>query len=254
MGSLRGAFAQGDVVVAVIDQQPSSSGPGAFVAPTPRTQAEQVRVALETAIISGELAPGAVIDENKTADRYGVSRTPVREAILTLVQAGLVTKQARQPAKVTHIDTAQFLHMFEAIGELEGLTARLATRRMTPAEKDALARLHESAGEALRAGDRDAYDDFGKRFHGEVVLGCKNQTLIDMTTQLAARLRPFRRFQVRAPGRHEANQAEHGLILEAIVAGDDDRAYRLMRSHGKLQGDSLIDYIAVHGGEQQDRR
>lgn len=241
-------------MVAVIEQQLSAPAARPVVAPAQLTQAEQVRVALETAILSGELPPGAVIDENKTAERYGVSRTPVREAILTLVQGGLVTKQPRQPAKVTHIDTAQFLHMFEAIGELEGLTARLATRRMTLAEKDALVRLHESAGEALRADDKDAYDDFGKRFHGDVVQGCKNQTLIDMTSQLAARLRPFRRFQVRAPGRHEANQVEHGQVVEAIIAGDDERAYRLMRAHGTLQGDSLIDYIAVHGTGQQEIR
>ena len=82
------------------------------------TQAEIVRIGLETDILSGRVPPGSVIDETETSKRYGVSRTPVREAIFLLVQAGLIRKQARKRAVVAEIDIDDFFGLFETLAEL----------------------------------------------------------------------------------------------------------------------------------------
>lgn len=209
------------------------------------TQAELVRLGLESDIFSGRLAPGATLNESRIAEAYAVSRTPVREAISALVRAGLVTKQAQKRAVVTPLDVELLLELFEALAEIEGIAARLATERMTPAQKQALVELHDLA-QAASSDEAHIYAEFGRQFHQLVVAGCKNKVLIDAAEVLAGRVNPFRRFQVLAPERIRTNQNDHERVLNAILRGDAQQAGDAMRKHTTDQGDMLVRYIALH--------
>ncbi|MEE4143388.1 MAG: GntR family transcriptional regulator [Halieaceae bacterium] len=204
------------------------------------TQAELVRIGLETDILSGRLSPGNVIDETETSKQFGVSRTPVREAIFLLVQAGLLKKEPRKRAIVAEIDIDDFFGLFETLAELEGLSARFATERMNRAECFELVNLHTAAADKLLLGEIDEYSALGRAFHARILEGSKNSTLIKITSELAARLIPYRRFQVALAGGLQRNQDDHDAILAAIKSKDAEAAYQLMRRHTLEQGDAVI--------------
>jgi DNA-binding GntR family transcriptional regulator len=209
------------------------------------THAEAVRSAIESDIFSGRLRPGSRIDEAEIAERFAVSRTPVREAMLQLIESGLIEKQSRQRAAVAKLDIHRLLQTFEALSELEGLCARLAARRMTAAEKDELIRNHQEAAKALAAGDEDSYFYLGRRFHALIMRGTHSEVLLEITNKLVLPLVPYRRFQIRREGRAEANQKDHEAILAAILAGNSTEAYELLRQHNTIQGDVLAEYISM---------
>jgi DNA-binding GntR family transcriptional regulator len=204
------------------------------------TQAEIVRIGLETAILSGQVSPGSVIDETETSKQFGVSRTPVREAIFLLVQAGLLKKEARKRAIVAEINIDDFFGLFETLSELEGLSARWATERMNRAEFFELSNIHAAAAEKLQRGEIDDYSALGREFHARILEGSKNSTLVKITSELAARLIPYRRFQVGLEGGLQRNQDDHDTILAAIKSKDPEAAYQAMRRHTLEQGDSVI--------------
>lgn len=212
---------------------------------TSPTQAEVVRLGLERDIFSGELPPGETLNESRIAEAYSVSRTPVREAISALVRSGLVTKQAQRRAVVTQLDVEKLLELFEALAELEGVAARLATVRMMSSEKEQLLALHNRA-EASTSAEPNVYADLGRQFHQFLVAGCRNSTLIEATEALAVRVNSFRRFQILAPERIRSNQSDHDRIIRAVLEGDATQAGNFLRQHTSDQGDALIRFIALH--------
>lgn len=209
-----------------------------------RTHSETVRLALEQDIFEGRLAPGAPLDEETLAQRFAVSRTPVREAMLQLVQSGLVEKKPRQGAIVARTDVRHMIQMFEVMSELEGVCAKLAARRLSRTERAALQDEHARAGIALAGGDHDTYYQSSRKFHLIVIAGTHNDVLIETTNKLGIQLVPYRRFQLRYPGRPEANYRDHEVILRALLAGESDEAAALFRKHTTVQGDVLADYIS----------
>ena len=217
------------------------------------TQAGSVRLAIEREIFGGQLAPGDALEEVRLANRFGVSRTPVREAITQLAQAGLITKRAHKRAVVAQLDPATMLELFEALAELEGAAVFLSTARMSEVEKSELKDIHEAAAENLRLqGDPNEYADLGFKFHQSVVRGCHNTALIDTTERLALRVLPYRRFQVVASGRLQRNQADHDAIISAIFNGDAESARDEIRRHTLEQGDALMRFIALNKTSHAD--
>jgi DNA-binding GntR family transcriptional regulator len=209
------------------------------------THAEAVRVTLENDIFSGRLLPGASLDEEALARRFSVSRTPVREAMLQLIQSGLVEKRPRQGATVAKTDISDMIRLFEVMSELEGICAKFAARRMTAQERAELVEVHEKSEVAFNANDQEAYYQLSRRFHLLVINGTHNQELIEMTNRLGIKLVPYRRFQLNYPGRAESNLSDHAVILAAIVAADTDLSAELFRKHTNVQGDVLAEYIAL---------
>lgn len=211
------------------------------------THSEMVRVALERDIFSGRLPPGSPIDEDAISERFSVSRTPVREAMLQLIESGLVEKNSRQKPTVAKLDVRRLLQLFEALSEVEGLCARLATRRMTKSDKDELVQNHDLAAKSLEAQNEDEYFRLGRRFHAIIIRGTHNDVLIEMTNKLVLPLVSYRRFQLGRNGRQALNQSDHEAIVEAILAGRADDAYDLVRRHNTVQGDVLAEYVSMEG-------
>ena len=208
-------------------------------------RAEGVRLRLEREIFSGALLPGERLDENGLARRFGVSRTPVREALLQLSAAGLIEMRPRQGAVVTAITVQQLLQMFEVMAEMEALCARYAARRMGPAERQALERAHKACVDLARRRDPERYYEANRVFHELIYAGTRNTYLEETTRTLRNRLSSYRRFQLHQAGRVANSLSEHDAVVTAILAGDADRAAEAMRAHVAVQGEVFTDLVSM---------
>ena len=209
------------------------------------TRADAIRQAIEADIFSGKLRPGTRLDEESLASRFGLSRTPVREAILQLVYSGLVVKKPRQGAVVAPLDLHRMVQMFEVMSEIEGLCARYAARRMSAEERDELQSLHDQSCMLCQSRQLDEYYSVNHAFHEAVYRGSHNDVLQEMARGLFARLAPYRRYQLNHPSRIDESYAEHGEVLEGILASDGDRAYAAMRKHVTIQADIFSEFVSI---------
>ena len=112
--------------------------------------ADKIRKSMELEIIAGKLRPGDKLDELSLAERYNVSRTPIREAIAELAAEGLVETRPRRSAIVATFSIQQIIEMYEVLAVLEGLCANLAARRMSEEERDDLVILHSKIEKLLK--------------------------------------------------------------------------------------------------------
>ena len=202
--------------------------------PHPRQRgslADEVCQSIADEIVVGTFTPGARLDEVSLAERYQVSRTPIREALKKLSSMGLVETRPNRSSVVTYLSPAQLDMAFEAIGEMEASCARHAAVRMSPDELKALTDIHEASRAALQSADIDQYDTANRDFHNAILQGCHNGILIETTLSLRNRVVPFRRSQFRNLERMSASFEEHCAILDAIVKHDAGTAYRDMRAH-----------------------
>ncbi len=213
--------------------------------PPGATLAEGLRQHLETAIAAGHLEPGSRLDEQEVAVRFGVSRTPVREAFRLLAAGGLVELRGRQGATVRAIGAHALIEMFQVMAELEGLCARLAARRLTPARKVKIAEIHERLKVVAGIGDIDRFYDVNQEFHEAVYEASCNVFLADQTRKLRNQVAAYRRRVTRMPNRLPDTISEHEAVMQAIFAHDAEREHSAMRDHVNLLGDDLLDFIAA---------
>jgi DNA-binding GntR family transcriptional regulator len=193
--------------------------------------AERIRLSVEESIRDGSLLPGDPVDEQMLMQTYDVSRTPVREALLQLQAQGLVASLPRGGMVVAKMDVAQLLAMWELLAELEGIGARLACERMTPAERDELAAIHERAAAVVRREDTDAWQEHNRRFHDALYLGARNPYLRQEILRMRSRTGAYRLHAFSAFGRLASSWEQHGQLLEAIQAQDPARAAAVMTQH-----------------------
>jgi DNA-binding GntR family transcriptional regulator len=196
-----------------------------------KTLAERLRMQLSDDIVRGELAPGIPLDEAALAERFQVSRTPVREAIRLLAASGLVDARPHRSAIVARPDKGQLLGMFETLCELEALCAGFAAERMTPGERAGLEKIHASLAPVVRDGEAQGYYELNDDFHSAIYAGSHNAYLERLTTQTRARIAPFSRAQFRNLGRLGKSYREHDGIVQAILRGSRKEAADAMRAH-----------------------
>jgi len=196
-----------------------------------RTLAEVLRVQIADDIVDGKLAPGAALDEQALAQRFGVSRTPVREAIRELAASGLVEAQAHRAAIVARPTVARLKDMFDVMAELEALCAGLSAASMTLAERRELQALHADLRTLVSRGDPSTYNEANEAFHAAIYAGSHNAYLAELTLATRKRLSPFRRAQFRSLGRLAKSFEEHDQVVTAILRGDRDTAAAAMRAH-----------------------
>ncbi|HSX54065.1 MAG TPA: GntR family transcriptional regulator [Sphingomonas sp.] len=206
---------------------------------------DRVRNALADAITAGELKPGSPLDEQSLADRHGVSRTPVREALLQLQASGLAETIGRRMV-VAQVTTQRVMEMFEAMAEIEAVCVRLATYRMTPLERSNLLQIHDATEAAAANGRFDAYDQLNRDFHETLYRATHNGVLAEQALALRGRLAAFRRVQLRQHGRLDRSRAEHDDLIRAINEGDGETAARRMRAHMLTAARALDAYLKDH--------
>ncbi len=204
---------------------------------------EQLRERIEERIVVGAYPPGARLDEMELAKTFGVSRTPIREALIQLASAGFVDTRPRRGTIVAEIAPERLREMFDVMAEIEAVCARLAAARSTEQDRATVRAAHAACEGALRADDPDAYYRLNEQFHLALYAACHNGFLAEQATQLHRRLRPYRRLQLRVPGRMESSFAEHQLVVEAIARGDGELAAGHLRAHVEVQGERFADLV-----------
>ena len=204
---------------------------------------DRIRNALTDEIASGALVAGSALEEQQLADRFGASRTPVREALRQLVVGGLVEVRGRRGLVVARMTPERIMDMFETSAEVEAMCVRLATYRMTPLERSDLIELHDGSLAMVEARDVDAYDAFNRQFHEGIYRATHNAFLAEQAQDVRSRLSAFRRTQLRQGDRIRRSRDEHDSIMQAIAEGDGDTASRRMRAHMLNAAAALRRYI-----------
>ena len=209
-----------------------------------RLPSAKIRDSLEQRIVEGELGNGKRLDETELSGFYGVSRTPVREALQRLAESGLAEHLPRRGTFVRSPSLSQLVEMFEVMAELECMAIRLAARRATAKDIDALEKDNETCRAAVAANDTKKYYEVNARLHGRIYQMSGNSFLASEARRLHDRLRPFRRLQLRVRGRMEESMAEHDIILAALRDGDADRAMETMKKHITIVGVRFNDLVS----------
>lgn len=211
-----------------MDAQPPNSPPA-----TKPPLGAQVRARIEGDILAGHLKPGERLIEEDLARRYGVSRSPIREAVRGLASEGLIELSARRGAVVAALTPQEAREFVEVRALLEGYTARLAARYRRPAVLDrAEAILREGAS---GQGDLAALN---AAFHDTLAEAGGNATVRALTEGL--RKRSARVFQAHGEEAQRRTWAEHQGILEAILAGDEELAATRAEAHVRSAGAPLL--------------
>ncbi len=187
--------------------------------------------ALRHSILTGECLPGAPLREQALAERFGVSRARLREALAALEQAGLVERVANRGAVVRRSTAAELLHVFEVRETLEGLAARLATQHGTPAHwQDLVALFGARLGALVEAGDVAGYLGHLETLRRRTLEAAANPVLAASLQPLLDRTSPVMRRLLLATDRLKRALDEHRAVLAAMAAGDAEAAERLKRA------------------------
>lgn len=195
------------------------------------TVVDQLRRILSDEIVTGVLGPGVRLDEQSLADRFAVSRTPVRETLSQLSALGLVEKRPHKGVIVLVQSQERILQLFEVMAELEGACARFAAERMSEAEKTHLHQLYDQGVSLVAVDDVPAYEELNTQFHQAIYDGTHNPALVETAFEARRRVFHFRRAQFRLTNRVPLSHAEHGRVVDAIDQGDGTRAYECMKAH-----------------------
>ena len=203
---------------------------------------------IEKLIVNGSMVPGQRLDEMVLAKKYGVSRTPVREAIRALTAIGLVQNTGKQGSQVAKLSIAMLIEMFELMAVLEGMCAQLAARRATKNELLEMKKTHQLLEKTFEKGNHKEFYNVNLQFHDQLYYASHTQYLAEETLRLRRRLSPYRMRVTFQPGRMSSTLEEHNKILIAINKGESELAKNEAISHLRLIGNDLEDFIASVSG------
>jgi len=200
----------------------------------------QVADRLRDQIYHHELTPGEPIDEMALCERYGISRTPLREALKVLSSEGLIELIPRRGSFVRSMDIEELNELFPVMAVLEGLCAREAVEKCKPKDLKQLEQMHEKLEDFVKQGNIDAYYEQNFVFHQAVQDLSGNKWLQRVIGDLRKVLRLARHMQLTIPGRLEQSLEEHRQIMQAFTQQDPELADQNMQNHLKQQWDSLV--------------
>ena len=208
------------------------------------TRTEILVSEIEKLIVNGSMVPGQRLDEMVLAKKYGVSRTPVREAIRALIAIGLVQNTGKQGSQVAKLSISMLIEMFELMAVLEGMCAQLAARRATKNQLFEMQKTHELLEKTFEKGTHKEFYNVNLQFHDQLYNASHTQYLAEETLRLRRRLSPYRMRVTFQPGRMNSTLEEHNKILIAINKGESELAKNEAISHLRLIGNDLEDFIA----------
>jgi DNA-binding GntR family transcriptional regulator len=196
---------------------------------TPRALYEQVAEQLRQRIFRRELEPGCWIDELKIAEEFGISRTPLREALKVLAAEGLVTMKVRRGAYVTEMSDKDLRDVYHLLALLESDAAGVVAAQANPEQLRELERLHTDLAGAL--GDRDRFFAINERIHMRMLEMADNRWRSQMVADLRKVMKLNRHNSLFKQGRIEDSLAEHEVILAALRSHDAHATVAAMREH-----------------------
>lgn len=198
---------------------------------SPRALYEEVAELLRQRIFNRELAPGSWIDELKLAEEYGISRTPLREALKVLATEGLVTMKVRRGAYVTEVSDSDLSDVYHLLSLLESDAAEVVAIKATDAQIRELQDLHNELEKALK--NRERFFEINEAFHMRLLEIANNRWRDQMVADLRKVMKLNRHNSLLKSGRIEESLLEHRAIMAALVARDAVLTAQRMREHFK---------------------
>ncbi|MBA3592350.1 MAG: GntR family transcriptional regulator [Pseudomonadota bacterium] len=201
----------------------------AAVSLTPRALYEEVAELLRQRIFSRELEPGSWIDELKLAEEYGISRTPLREALKVLATEGLVTMKVRRGAYVTEVNEKDLTDVYHLLSLLESDAAAMVATHASAAQIKLLQDLHHQLEKATA--NRERFFRINEEFHMHLLEIADNRWAVQMVADLRKVMKLNRHNSLLKIGRLEESLAEHRALMEALASRDAALALQRMREH-----------------------
>ena len=198
---------------------------------SPRALYEEVAELLRQRIFNRELAPGSWIDELKLAEEYGISRTPLREALKVLATEGLVTRKVRRGAYVTEVSDSDLANVYHLLALLESDAAEVVATKATDAQIRELQSLHNELEKAVK--NRERFFEINEAFHMRLLEIANNRWRDQMVADLRKVMKLNRHNSLLKSGRIEESLLEHRAIMAALVARDAAETAQRMREHFK---------------------
>jgi len=196
---------------------------------TPRALYQEVAELLRQRIFNRELTPGSWIDELKLAEEYGISRTPLREALKVLATEGLVTMKLRRGAYVTEVSERDLTDVYHLLALLESDAAGVVATQATDAQLKELQILHRELEKSV--GNREKFFQVNERFHIRLLEIADNRWRDQMVADLRKVMKLNRHNSLLKNGRIQESLAEHQAIMNALLARDVAAATQAMHAH-----------------------
>ena len=198
---------------------------------------------LQTLIINSELKPGAKVPEKELCDQFGVSRTPLREALKVLASDGLVRLEPNRGAWVTQVTEEEVAEVFPVLGALEALSGELACKHISDAEIEDVRALHAEMIESYERRDLDAYFSINQKIHRAILMAARNGTLATSCQALSLRMQRARYLANMTDGRWFDAVQEHEKILEYLVARDGQNLAVTLLNHMEAKRASVVKWL-----------
>lgn len=201
---------------------------------------------LQTLIINADLEPGSKVPEKLLCDQFGVSRTPLREALKVLASDGLVRLEPNRGAWVTLVTVEEVEEVFPVLGALEGLSGELACQNITDAEIEAVRDLHAQMMQSYEDRDLDAYFTINQKIHRAILMAGRNSTLTASCEGLSLRMQRARYLANMTQGRWQDAVQEHERILEFLMARDGPNLARTLMDHMNSKRLSVVQWLMAN--------
>ncbi|MEP6965066.1 MAG: GntR family transcriptional regulator [Polaromonas sp.] len=196
---------------------------------SPKALYVEVAELLRQRIFSRDLSPGSWIDELKLAEEYGISRTPLREALKVLATEGLVTMKVRRGAYVTEVSDSDLTDVYHLLALLESDAASVVATQATELQLGELRSLHDELEKTVA--DRERFFEINEAFHMRLLEIAKNRWRDQMVADLRKVMKLNRHNSLLKSGRIEESLAEHRAIMAALLARDARSSMQAMQAH-----------------------
>lgn len=203
---------------------------------------------LQTLIINAELEPGAKVPEKSLCDQFGVSRTPLREALKVLASDGLVRLEPNRGAWVTQVTVGEVEEVFPVLGALEALSGELACKHIDDDEIKAIQALHDAMLESYENRDLDAYFSINQQIHRAILVAARNDTLTTSCQALSLRMQRARYLANMTEGRWFEAVQEHESIMKYLAAREGKALGKTLLKHMDAKKISVIRWLETQDG------
>jgi len=209
------------------------------------TLREKILESIRDAIISGAIKAGSRVSEPDLAERYGISRTPIREAFRQLESEGYLTVIPRKGAVVSEFSEKEVEEFYAIKSILEGYAARRACGKLTAKELDRLQAINNHLAELASHNDAKAFFKIHNEFHDVFIKAADNGKLRELIGNLVTRFQRLRLTSISLPGRMDISVQEHEKIIDAFRRKDEDSAEMLVRKNAEYGGKVLMECGAL---------
>jgi DNA-binding GntR family transcriptional regulator len=218
-----------------------------------QTLREKILESIRESILRGSLKPGEKVAEPELAERFGISRTPIREAFRQLESEGYLTVIPRKGAVVTALSERDVEEFYSIKSILEGYAARIAAEKLSTKDLDRLEAINERLQQLANEGDVKTFFRVHNEFHELFIRAAGNEKLFELIGQLLLKFNRLRMASLALPGRMNISVQEHRKILEAFRRQDGDQADNLVRKNAAYGGQVLIQSFAQSEGRKVEK-